>query len=363
VARRNVNVFNLAFLDCMACGFGAVILLFMIINTGSVRNTSERTKMLREEAQRLALEVVEGRQHLVVLRNSLEVSEREAVEIQGSSERVRRRLRDSVLELSTMERDTLAKTESIESLKADLESLEEDEKRLEAGSHGTDGVGQALRTVKGQGDRQYVTGLKVGGKRIFFLVDASASMLAENVVGAVRLRHLPKAQQLKSAKWQRAVDTINWLTAQIPATSQFQVYTFNVTSEPVLDDNEGGWIPASAPGRLDEAVRVLHETAPQNGTSLYHGFAALAAMDPPPDNVFLLTDGLPTQGAKEPWKNTVSPARRLSHFRAALEQLPSGIPINVILYPFEGDPDAAISYWLLAQNTGGSFLSPARDWP
>ncbi len=363
MARRSLNVFNLAFLDCMSCGFGAVILFFMIINTGSVRDTSERTKMLREEAQRLALEVVEGSQHLVVLRNSLEVAEREAVETQGRSERVRRQLRDSVLDLSTMERETLAKTQSIEALKTDLESLEEDQERLEAGSHGTDGVGEALRTVKGQGDRQYVTGLKVGGKRILFLVDASASMLAENVVNAVRLRHLPKAQQLASGKWQHAIDTVDWLTAQIPAASQFQVYTFNVTSEPVLDDNQGGWIPASAPGRLDEAVRELYQTVPQKGTSLYHAFSALTTMDPPPDNVFLLTDGLPTQGAKEPWTNTVSPARRLSHFREALEELPSGIPINVILYPFEGDPDAAISYWLLAQKTGGSFLSPAQDWP
>jgi hypothetical protein len=29
----------------------------------------------------------------------------------------------------------------------------------------------------------------------------------------------------------------------------------------------------------------------------------------------------------------------------------------------EGDPMAPGAYWTLARRTGGSFLSPARDWP
>ena len=51
MARRPVNAFSLSFLDCMCCGFGAVILFFMIINTGSVRNTDERLRQLTAEAR------------------------------------------------------------------------------------------------------------------------------------------------------------------------------------------------------------------------------------------------------------------------------------------------------------------------
>jgi len=29
----------------------------------------------------------------------------------------------------------------------------------------------------------------------------------------------------------------------------------------------------------------------------------------------------------------------------------------------EGDPLAASEFWQLAQVSGGSFMSPARDWP
>jgi len=43
--------------------------------------------------------------------------------------------------------------------------------------------------------------------------------------------------------------------------------------------------------------------------------------------------------------------------------LPSGIPVNTILLPMEGDAYAAAAYWKLGVDTGGSFLTPARDWP
>ena len=51
--------------------------------------------------------------------------------------------------------------------------------------------GDNVRSFVGDGDRQYLTGLKVGGKRILLLVDASASMLADDIVNAVRRRHFP----------------------------------------------------------------------------------------------------------------------------------------------------------------------------
>jgi hypothetical protein len=43
--------------------------------------------------------------------------------------------------------------------------------------------------------------------------------------------------------------------------------------------------------------------------------------------------------------------------------LPAGIPVNVILFPMEGDPVAASAFWKLAQATGGSFMSLSEDWP
>jgi len=39
------------------------------------------------------------------------------------------------------------------------------------------------------------------------------------------------------------------------------------------------------------------------------------------------------------------------------------VPINIMLYPMEGDLNAPISYWSLALTSGGSFVSVSRDWP
>ena len=92
------------------------------------------------------------------------------------------------------------------------------------------------------------------------------------------------------------------------------------------------------------------------------------ALRPRPDNVFLLTDGLPTldrplNERSRFARKTVDESRRIGLFGSALEKLPRGIPVNVLLYPLEGDPHAAQAYWALAQSTGGSFISPASDWP
>ena len=94
-----------------------------------------------------------------------------------------------------------------------------------------------------------------------------------------------------------------------------------------------------------------------------NSFALIRNLLPRPDNVFLITDGLPTQGAKKPFSNTVSGEKRVKLFEQAIKTLPSGIPVNTILFPMEGDPMAASNYWKLAVNTGGSFMSPSRDWP
>jgi hypothetical protein len=87
------------------------------------------------------------------------------------------------------------------------------------------------------------------------------------------------------------------------------------------------------------------------------------ALVPNPDNVYLLTDGLPTMGLEYPERTGVSGRERMAHFERALRGRPSTIPINVLLYALEGDPQAAPAYWALALQTGGSLMAPSEDWP
>ena len=43
--------------------------------------------------------------------------------------------------------------------------------------------------------------------------------------------------------------------------------------------------------------------------------------------------------------------------------MPLQVPINVILFPMEGDPLASAAYWNLARTSGGAYMAPSRDWP
>ncbi len=107
----------------------------------------------------------------------------------------------------------------------------------------------------------------------------------------------------------------------------------------------------------------LRQRVPEKGTSLINAFETAARLSPPPDNLFLLTDGLPTMGREKPGGRLVSHDKRLGLFREAVKRLPAGLPVNVILFPMEGDPMAASEFWRLAVDTRGSFLCPAGDWP
>jgi hypothetical protein len=363
MVRRRINVFNLSFLDVMACGLGAVVLLFVIINHAAEVRSDELTRQRLAEVNRLEREVITGKKNLVELKNTLRRTEEQFVIAQGLSRQVIQDIEARRMELAKLKHETLARQEHANALKADLKSAEKDIKRLEASRGTEEEKAEATRTFIGEGDRQYLTGLKVGGKRILILVDASASMLDETLVNVIRRRNLPDRQKIKARKWQRAMATVDWLTTQIPIDSTYQIYSFNVSPTPAIDGTDGEWLPAHDVKVLNQAVRNVRQVIPKDGTSLYNALAAVKKLKPLPDNIYLITDSLPTQGKSKPRRRTVSGTRRLSYLEDAVNQLPRGIPINTILFPMEGDPRAASAYWQLAQVTGGSFISPAKDWP
>jgi hypothetical protein len=361
--RRKLTVFSISFIDCICCGLGAMILLFVVANA---QNTAERKRVTEEltaETDRWEQEVLEGRRHLVEARNSLEETTAELAKTEGLSRKILQALSENRPELADREKRTLASREHINKLKADLQSLEEDVKRLQAGARREEELGRSLRPFPGQGDRQYLTGLKMGGERILILVDASASMLDETVVGVIRRRNMSAAEKLRAPKWRRTVATVDWLTANLPQASRVQIYVFNESAAPLLENTQGTWLPAGDIDRLNQAVATLRRLPPEKGTSLISAFEAAARMWPPPDNLFLLTDGLPTLGRDKPRGSRVSADKRLALFREAVQRLPAGVPVNVILFSMEGDPMAASEFWRLAVDTRGAFMCPAEDWP
>ncbi len=361
--RKRLNVFSLSFIDCICCGLGAIILLFVVVNAKSAARKHAVTTDLRGEVTRLEMALEQDRTDLVVARNTLADTDDRLALTQGLSRQILETITARKIELADDDQQTLAVQAHANKLKADIKAIEEELNRLRAAARDQDPQGDRLRAFPGQGDRHYLTDLKMGGRRILILADASASMLADTIVEVIRRRNLPDRDKLGSVKWHQAVSTVEWLTARLPPTCRFQVYTFNETTRPLIDDSSGAWLDAGDPAALNQAVARMRQVIPNSGTSLLYAFRAAGQMTPPPDNIFLITDGLPTMGAKKPWIKRVSGKKRHKLFNEAIRQLPPSVPVNIILLPMEGDPLAADAFWRLAKQSKGSFFSPARDWP
>jgi hypothetical protein len=359
--KRQTNTFNLSFLDVMSCGFGAVILVFLIIDHSIEIQIQSVNAEVLSEVNLLEEDIRDGEEGLVRLRNAVSSVDLDIVEATGRARVVTEELGRLEALVASLEESDVSETTDLDALKAEINVLEEQIQQLREAAE-ADG-GRSAREFQGEGNRQYLTGLKLGGNRIAILIDVSASMLAPEVVNVIRMRNQSPTVQRGSKKWVQALDTVDWLTAQLPTGARYQLILFNTQARFALPETQGRWLEIADSEQVERAVSSVRNVLPEGGTSLHTAFNFLSELDSKPDNIFLVTDGLPTQGKSTPRKNTVSGPARLKHYRDALKALPSGVPVNVVLSPMEGDPLAASEFWKLAQNTGGSFMAPAKDWP
>ena len=222
MTRRKTEVFGLSFLDCICCGFGATILIYMILNSGASERAAGRAGAAAgrdgpagaagaggpgqpgRAAQHVRAGPAAGR---VTDPGAVHAAHRRRASSRRRSWRPSSGRRSRSASTSTSCRPTSARWRRAA-------------KRLSGGLKSREVPGDKVRSFVGDGDRQYLTGLKVGGKRILFLVDASASMLADTIVNAVRRRLLPEADRVRADKWRKAVRAVDWLTTQIPRDAQ-----------------------------------------------------------------------------------------------------------------------------------------------
>jgi polyhydroxyalkanoate synthesis regulator phasin len=358
---REFTTFSLSFLDIMCCGFGAVLLIFLLMNHAVDARVSTVNENLLSEVDLLDDDVKEGDLGLVRLRNTLSELDEKMAEAQGLATRIAEDKQRYEAQIEARKREGFSDNSEIDNLKAELLALEAEVKDLRQSTK--DNSGAKARAFIGEGNRQYLTGLKLGGANIAILLDASASMLSNKLVQIIRLRNMGGSVQRKAEKWTRSLDTVDWLTAQLPVGSKYQVITFNTEAKAALPGTEGKWLEVANQAQLADVSSALRKITPGGGTSLENAIVALRALSPPPDNIFLITDGLPTQGTAAPRGNKVSGPERQRLYAQAVRQLPGKVPVNIILSPMEGDPMAAAEFWQLAMATRGSLIMPSRDWP
>lgn len=360
-SKRSFNPMSLAFLDVMSCGFGAVVLIFLILDHSTSDAANVTDPNLAAEINLLEEQILEGEEGLVRVRNTISDVDLQIVEAQGLARSIEEeidnfmdRLRDLENNNTSGREDIMRLQQQIAELEAELENLREAQDQF---------AGNNIRRFIGDGNRQYLTGMILGGNRILVLVDTSSSMLDDTIVNIIRRRNMSDDAKLNSEKWRNVQETVDWLTTQMPIPSQYQIYTFSENVNSLIPGSQGRWLEVADEEQLNQAVENLDQLIPDGGTNLAGLFQSIQGLSPLPDNIFLITDGLPTRDNREPRTATISGRDRERLFEQALEYLPSGIPVNVILAPLEGDPLAASYYWQLAVATGGAFMSPSGDWP
>lgn len=361
--RRPASPFSMAFLDIMFCGFGAVVLLVIILNNQMLEKRKEKSEDFRAQLNRVTKLEQHARADLEDNRKRVEEIQLDEAELRIQMVRLQETIRQSRDEARKSDAAARKLEESASEIESSNRSLERKTKSLE--SQKADQWAKKDRKVEfaGDGRRQYLTGLKLGGERTLILLDVSASMLDETIVNITRRKFMTAEIRRRAPKWQRAVRTLHWLVANLQPGKWFQVYAFNTRARPVVEGSDGQWMRTDDTRALEGAIAGARRIAPIDGTNLYRAIEIVGRLDPRPNNVILLTDGLPTQGPGAPSGSLVSGEDRLALYERAVAKLPVGIPVNTLLFPIEGDPAAAEAFWRLAIKTRGSFITPSRDWP
>lgn len=356
-----VSTFSLSFLDIMFCGFGAVVLLVLIINTHTLGRRGKRVAEVEAELSQAEMEVRVMSAHVERQRSEVSELQKALSSLEDSRKTLQAELQAA--ETRTAAAATWSVDAEIDRLQRQLKTLESDISALTAQQAAERQKGRQVRAIVGKGNRQYLTGLKLDGERVLILVDSSASMLDTRIVEVIRRKVLGEQSRRSAPKWGKAVATVEWLVANLPPTSTVRIHHFSTSVTPLTAGESEAWVPVTSFGQIDRMIEALRLVAPLGGTNLATPFLAARSLTPQPDNIILITDGLPTQGPRGARSNTIDGKGRIKLFRGAVKNLPVKVPVNTILFPMEGDPLAASLYWQLALESGGSFFTPTRDWP
>lgn len=344
--KRKTESSTLAFLDIISCGLGAVILIFLIIKH-NIDVGSEQTDDLR--SQLAALE-----QQAQKLSDETEKLKRQNAELEQAGKSLEDQLVDSDGRLSALRQQNMSQEQQNKVTEGEIEKIEVETPvdRVE---------------LAGAGQANYIVGMTVEGERIAIVIDHSTSMTHPTLEQAILAKFDTVSQRQSAPKWQRTVRIAKWLIARIPEQSQFAVIGFNSTAN--MLSPQSGWLPATSTTSLAQTIQAIATLSPSGGTNLEEGIKMALNMRPRPTNIYIVTDGLPTNGRSSCAKNpSVTPKCRKSLMAEVSKILASSfprgtVPINTILLPMTGDPEAAALFWGWANTSSGIVLSPSKNWP
>ena len=234
--RRNIEAFSLSFLDCICCGFGAIILLLVlskiyepVVVEEAEENLEQLIALLQEELFNIRGETTVLDRELKKVSEDAASTQLELSRLQGDLNRIRGQYQASQQE----EEATIDEGE----LQAARQRLTEEMKRL-------------LPYYR-RSDADAVAGIPVDSEYIIFVIDTSNSMINYN-------------WGLVQRKLQEALEAY-------PTVKGIQV--MNDDGQYMFSDYAGRWIPDS-PGRRQAIVNRMRSWYAQSDSNPVDGIQA-----------------------------------------------------------------------------------------
>jgi hypothetical protein len=347
--RRETEVFSLAFLDCICCGFGAVLLVFILTISQKTAQDKDAVEDVQARAAQVKRDVTSAQEDLDRLSQALAAAQLELESIDSKNNQ-------DQLKLTQRQKELLLMLQQTGSMKDALASLLGEKKALPTED-------QAPLPIPNIDRSQYLTGFKLQGDYIVFLVRVSGSMLDDTIDTASARLEDPDAKKLEAPKWQRTIRALEWMIATLDPDTHFQIHFFNEETFPILPERPDQWYSTKDKELIGQIVKKLHTIVPHGSANLERAITTMRYLEHLPTNLVLFTDGLPTKSDSVLSEGDVGEEQRIRFFKVAMAQLPPRIPVSTILFPMNGDPAAPALYWELANATRGALVSPSKAWP
>src|SRR5471032_48293 len=225
--RREAEVFSLAFLDCICCGFGAVILVFILTIMQKQNVDKTDVDALRDRVRQMASQITVSQQDLDRLARVLAAAQLELQDVNAKNN-------SDQLKLSERQRELLLMLQQTGAMKEALNTLLGEKKNLPTEDHAPIPIPNVDR-------RQYLTGVRLNGDFVVFVVLMSGSMLGENIDDASSRLDDTDLKKREAPKWKRVIHSLEWMINSLGPETHFQILFFNEDVVPVLPDRAEEW--------------------------------------------------------------------------------------------------------------------------
>ncbi|MDA9050232.1 hypothetical protein N9740_09095 [Pseudomonadales bacterium] len=359
---------GLSFLDVLCCGLGAAILLLLIVKHEQPSVNSEVLDLMASsEVGKLQSEVERLSSERTNLEFELEALAADKIQLTEAA-----RVRGQYL---TNKEASVQKVKAALSTElARMKGLKEFDNQL-ARQLTQEQESRSELDLKGAGA---LDGINFSGlDKVVILLDVSASMLHWSLVEIFRIQVSGSVARNSAPKWNQARLSAQFAYKTIDRNARFKLLMY---SEEVynLEGNSIGQevlIWDKKDGRHDALVEDLVSHGPKRGTNLKKAIDAANSLIPKPGRILLITDGLPgkvdgrgkLKGCpKEQQKvSTLTSDCRVSVAMKSVEAMAgglSGVPVDVVLLPLDGDSEAIRFYSIVSGVTAGKLITPAVDW-